>query len=169
MIRPRRLLFFIFTEKDFLRFFFKRLKPNKTSRFPEFPYVSPCGPEMNYVRCDDIPIVFTKVLHIDNETVLSYNNGEERLVFPFSPERVCMQPSTGRVYHPGPVKCGGVGLIKSLIAIEWSKDFHYENGTHEDNDPPTHFTWDGKKYKLSNDLFNVIAQLSALPTNMPEE
>lgn len=125
--------------------------------------MSPCGAEMNYVRCDDIPIVFTKLFQIDNETMLSYNNGEERLVFPFYPERVCMQPSTGRVYHPGPEKCGGVGLIKSLIAIEWSKDLHYEDGAYDDIDPPTHFTWGGRKYTLSNDMFHVIEKISALP------
>lgn len=103
---------------------------------------------------------------IDEETVLSYNNGEERLVFPFSPEDVCMQSSTGRVYHPGPGKLGGVGLVKSLIAIDWSQDFHYEDGSREDVDPPTHFTWQGKKYRLSNDMFEIITNLSAL--SVPE-
>lgn len=27
----------------------------------DFPYVSLCGPERNFVKCDDLPIVFTKI------------------------------------------------------------------------------------------------------------
>ena len=114
------------------------------------------------MRCDDLPIVFTKVLTIDGEAVLSYNNGEDKLTFPFTPSSVCMQPETGRVYHPGPEKTGGVGLVKSLIAIEWSHYFHYENGSSADRDPPTHFTWQGERHKLSNALFSTIGKFSAL-------
>ena len=52
-----------FKEKQFLKFFFTRLKVNDTGRFSkEFPYYSPCGRERNYIRCDDLPIVFTNVL-----------------------------------------------------------------------------------------------------------
>lgn len=53
-----------FKEKHFLQFFFKRLKFNTTDRYRnEFPYLSVCGIERNYVRCDDLPIVFTEVLN----------------------------------------------------------------------------------------------------------
>lgn len=35
----------------------------------DFPYVSLCGPERNYVRCDDLPVVFTKIVEKeDSET-----------------------------------------------------------------------------------------------------
>jgi hypothetical protein len=53
-----------FKEKNFLRFFFRRLRRNELSGKygAAFPFVSPCGPEINYVRCDDIPIVFTNLM-----------------------------------------------------------------------------------------------------------
>lgn len=55
-----------FKDKQFLRFFFKRLRFNATQRYrTEFPYVSLCGTERNYVRCDDLPIVFTDVIAND--------------------------------------------------------------------------------------------------------
>lgn len=55
-----------FKEKRFLRFFFKRLRFNTTDRYQnEFPYISLCGVERNYVRCDDLPIVFTDVIAND--------------------------------------------------------------------------------------------------------
>ena len=40
-----------FKEKDFLYFFFSRVKINKTGRYEKhFPFVSPCGKEKNYIR-----------------------------------------------------------------------------------------------------------------------
>ena len=47
-------------EKKLLFNFFKRLRLNETGRYQtEFKYISLCGRERNYVRCDDRPIVFT--------------------------------------------------------------------------------------------------------------
>lgn len=58
------LFFFCSTEKKFLAFFFQRLRRNDTGLYEEdFPYVSPCGRERNYIRCDDTPIVFTHVIN----------------------------------------------------------------------------------------------------------
>lgn len=55
-----------FKDKQFLRFFFKRLRFNATQRYQnEFPYLSLCGTERNYVRCDDLPIVFTEMIAND--------------------------------------------------------------------------------------------------------
>lgn len=52
-----------FKDKQFLVFFFKRLKRNDTNRYrEEFPYLSVCGRERNFVRCDDLPVVFTEVI-----------------------------------------------------------------------------------------------------------
>lgn len=43
------------------------MKKNDTGRYTEnFPYVSLCGRERNFVRCDDLPIVFTKVVQKQN-------------------------------------------------------------------------------------------------------
>ena len=49
-----------FKDVHFLSFFFRMLKTNNYGRYAqEFPYVSLCGKERNFVRCDDVPIVFT--------------------------------------------------------------------------------------------------------------
>ena len=47
------------SEKKFLEFFFKRLKLNDSGSYAAaFPYLSPCGREKNYIRCDDLPVVY---------------------------------------------------------------------------------------------------------------
>jgi hypothetical protein len=48
-------------EQKLLFNFFKRLRHNETGRYHEFQYLSLCGRERNYVRCDDRPIVFHTV------------------------------------------------------------------------------------------------------------
>jgi hypothetical protein len=39
----------------------------------------------------------------------------------FEPEKICMLPNTGRVYYPATELLGGIGLVKSSVAIELSK------------------------------------------------
>lgn len=149
-----------FKDKQFLKFFFKRMKTNQTDRYREdFPFVSPCGREMNYIRCDDLPVVFATIIEDpdDNNTpgVLTFSGIGDILTFPFEPEKVCMLPESGRIYHPGPEKVGGVALIKSSLAIELSPYFEYRKGT-QDNDPPTHFNWKGICYELNNSMWKFL-------------
>lgn len=141
-----------FKEKKFLAFFFKRLQKNNTDRYVEdFPYLSLCGKERNFVRCDDLPIVFTKLVQKTNgstgkeEDWFGYAHAEDLLMVPFEPERLVMNIDSGRVYHPAPDKAGGIGLVRSKIAIELSAFFSFENG---EQCSPTHFTWKNKKYTL---------------------
>merc|ERR1712126_486069 len=62
-------------DEKFLRFFISRLRLNKTNRYEvEFPYISLCGKEKNYVRCDDLPIVFTKFVSTKPHDLLIYNH-----------------------------------------------------------------------------------------------
>ena len=61
-----------------------------------------------------------------------------------------MSAHSGRVYHPAPEAIGGVGLVKSSLAIEFSSLFDFENG--EENGP-TQFHWQGKIYKLDNEWY----------------
>ncbi|XP_076647800.1 UPF0598 protein CG30010 isoform X1 [Halictus rubicundus] len=144
-----------FKEKKFLAFFFKRLKKNETGRYMEdFPYISPCGPERNFIRCDDLPIVFTKVLQKQNsetgkeEDWFGYAHAEELLMVPFEPEKLYMNIHTGRVYHPAPERAGGVGLVRSKIAIEFSALFNFEKG---EEHGPTHFLWKDESYSLDSE------------------
>ncbi|XP_066481839.1 UPF0598 protein C8orf82 homolog isoform X2 [Tiliqua scincoides] len=143
-----------FKDKQFLAFFFRQLKLNQSGRYEDsFPYLSPCGREHNYVRCDDRPIVFTHLLQGASGEELSYCGGEDRLVVPFQPNKLVMLPENGRVYHPGPEKAGGVGLVKSALAFELSPCFEYEQGPGQ---PPTHFRWQDKRYALTNELLPLI-------------
>nr|XP_033342328.1 UPF0598 protein CG30010 isoform X4 [Megalopta genalis] len=131
------------------------LKKNETGRYMEdFPYISLCGRERNFVRCDDLPVVFTKILQKqDNETGkevdwFGYAHAEEFLMVPFEPGKLYMNIRTGRVYHPAPERVGGIGLVRSKIAIELSTLFKFEKG--EDHGP-THFLWKDERYLLDSE------------------
>nr|XP_023019489.1 UPF0598 protein CG30010 [Leptinotarsa decemlineata] len=145
-----------FKDKNFLRFFFNQLKPNNTNRYKEFPFLSLCGRERNFVRCDDCPIVFTQVLRNlaigSEETRLSYNHAGDFLTMKFQPDKVIMLPETGRVYHPAPERVGSIGLVGYKLAIDFSKLFRFENG---ESNPPTHFTFDGVTYDLDLDWYKM--------------
>lgn len=147
-----------FKEKKFLRFFFNQLRLNNTKRYPEFPYLSICGKERNFIRCDDCPFVFAQVLQKDingaMENHLAYNHAGDLLTLPFEPHKIFMLPETGRVYHPVMERAGFVGLVRSKLAIEFSKHFEFANGEHK---PPTKFKWDGKDYVLESNWYYELA------------
>lgn len=142
-----------FKDKQFLKFFFSRLRLNQTSKYQdEFKYCSPCGKEMNYVRCDDVPIVFTHIIQDGQHgDVLSYGHAGELLTAKFEPEKLYMTKS-GRVYHPANEQTGGVGLVKSSLAIEFSKYFVFEIIDQSDMKSPIEFVWKGINYKLTKEL-----------------
>ncbi|EDW74519.2 uncharacterized protein Dwil_GK19411 [Drosophila willistoni] len=139
-----------FKEKDFLKFFFSRLRMNQTQRFQkDFPYISLCGRERNFIRCDDTPIVFTEQFTKNGDgavEVLSYAHSGQVLTAEFQPEKLYMHPRTGRVYHPAWPQVGGIGLVRSKLAIELSQYFEFSKG----QESPTHFHWQGKKLELQN-------------------
>ena len=158
----------IFTDKPFLAFFFKRLKVNTTSKYSEdFPFISPCGRELNYIRCYDRPVVFQHVVDWHGNTIeyeeiatfsdeqgsqnvteqLSYGGVGCGLVTNFQPHLLHMSPVNGHVYHPASDKVGGYGLVASKLAFWLSKNFIYE---HDDDTSPTHFMWKAIKHKLDN-------------------
>lgn len=151
-----------FKEKKFLRFFFNQLKINTTDRYKEFPYVSLCGKERNFVRCDDYPFVFTHVLKrkFDDreETNLAYNHAGDLLTLKFQPEKIFMLPETGRVYHPAPERAGSIGLVRSKLAIEFSKYFHFDEG---ESNPPTQFVYEDKPYQLDRQWYHDVIKNKA--------
>uniref|UniRef100_A0A8C5WHS7 Chromosome 8 open reading frame 82 n=1 Tax=Leptobrachium leishanense TaxID=445787 RepID=A0A8C5WHS7_9ANUR len=144
-------------DKQFLVFFFKHLRRNETGRYQDdFPYVSLCGHERNFIRCDDRPIVFTHLLPEEHggRTLLSYCGGGDKLTVTFEAEKLVMFPENGRVYHPAPAQCGGVGLVKSSLAFELSACFEYSSGSKDSH--PTHFLWAGQRYALTNELIRLL-------------
>lgn len=186
------------TEKKFLQFFFSRIQVNETDSYPEFPFLSLCGRERNYIRCDDLPLVFTHqvgclplsiyfdvcffqvhamgllqnlymlcmlspLLQTTKETPdgtkeehLAYGNAGDTMTLPFQPSELCMQVETGRVYHPAMDRMGGVGLVRSKLAIQLSTYFIFGDG---DEQPPTHIHWGGKEVKLSQSVVPILESL----------
>ncbi|KAI5641505.1 hypothetical protein NE865_06262 [Phthorimaea operculella] len=140
-----------FKEKKFLQFFFKRIRQNKTGRYEEFPFISLCGRERNFIRCDDVPIVYTHIITKDDKDLLTYGYAGDLLTTEFLPDKIYMLPTTGRVYHPAEEKYGGIGLIRSKLSIELSKSFEFRNG---DNKPPSHFMWKNNLYELDQTWFD---------------
>ncbi|XP_026856789.1 UPF0598 protein C8orf82 homolog [Electrophorus electricus] len=143
-----------FKDQQFLVFFFKHLKVNQSGRYQEhFPFLSLCGRERNFLRCDDQPVVFTHLLSPESthEESLSYCGGGATLTVLFQPESLFMHPVSGRVYHPAPERVGGVGLVRSALAIELSPFFQYSLGE-VNTTQPTHFLWAGQCHMLTNEL-----------------
>lgn len=151
-----------FKDKKFLVFFFERLRSNQTGRYEEdFPFLSLCGRERNFLRCDDRPVVFTHLLPVAAATeggereLLSYCGGAEKLTVAFRPEALYMHPVSGRVYHPCSERTGQVGLVRSALAIELSSSFVY-TGEDGQSGLPTHFLWRGQKHALTNELAGCL-------------
>lgn len=131
------------------------MRLNETGRYNDFPYLSICGRERNYVRCDDYPFVFTNVIEKTtknghNELHLAYNHAGNLLSLQFKPEQIFMLPESGRIYHPATAKVGHIGLIASKLAIEFSKNFIFDNG---ERAPPTKFNYEGNTYLLKFDWY----------------
>ncbi|KAM4906616.1 UPF0598 protein C8orf82 homolog isoform 2-T2 [Sylvia borin] len=145
-----------FKDVRFLSFFFRRLERNPLSPSRRlFPFLSRCGRERNFLRCSDLPVVFTQLLPSERpgEFLLSYNFGGPELTVPFQPGMLTLFPENGRLYHPAPAAVGGVGLVSWALAEEWSAEFGFEEGT---ENPPTRFRWRGKSYRLRGELGEVL-------------
>lgn len=65
---PKNVTTCLKSEK-FLNFFFSRLRANNTGLHEEYPLVSPCGREMNFIKAEDTGIVFT---HVSQAHALEY-------------------------------------------------------------------------------------------------
>ncbi|GAA56036.1 UPF0598 protein CG30010 [Clonorchis sinensis] len=160
------------TDKVFLEFFFARLRPNTTGRYDEeFPYLSLCGRERNFVRCDDRPIVFLDLVQRAeiSHWLLTFGFAQSsKLSVPFQPQHLYMNPNSGRIYHPtinfdDPEKNTVheslvVGLMCSDLALRLADMFEWTQLNHADTGaPPDHFLWEQTVYKLSNALSPYIA------------
>lgn len=84
---------------------------------------------------------------------MAYNHSGNELQLKLEPQKVYMSPESGRVYHPAEHQYGSIGLIRSKMAIEFSKYFEFEAG---EQAPPTHFTWNHTRYTLENDWLKDI-------------
>lgn len=107
----------------FLSIFYRLMTTNTSNDHTDYPYLSPCGRERNFVRADDTPIVF----HTMRDGRLFYAPG---LSVDFRPETLHFSPD-GVLYHEAPV--GGMGRLDAALALElgtsivpWGPYFAYE-------------------------------------------
>ena len=203
---------------------------NTTGHYEDdFPFISPCGREFNYIRCDDLPVVFTHILNSSGHVIqniaeygkgggggegggansssngensskmssvdrnapktstsrsqslpsactpdqtertsdeassetnemLSYGGSGDLLTIPFQPSKLCMLPDSGRVYHAGLGRLGGVGLVKSSLAIELSRFFEYE-ALADERAAPVRFVWRGQVWEIDESVVNALKRM----------
>lgn len=148
---PKNIATSLKSEK-FLNFFFRQLKHNKTEKFVDYPYFSPCGKESNYVKCADMPIVFSELLNDEKHDGKYKLTWGHSLSIPFQPHKLRLSKETGRLYHPFPTKNinkfgnNMYGLLKSHLTISISNRI---NSAAADADAEIwYFEWDGRQYQI---------------------
>uniref|UniRef100_A0A0K0FHL6 UPF0598 protein (inferred by orthology to a C. elegans protein) n=1 Tax=Strongyloides venezuelensis TaxID=75913 RepID=A0A0K0FHL6_STRVS len=128
-----------FKDKRFLTFFFRNLKLNDVKRYDdEFPYLSVCGNELNFVSCNDKPIVYTKWNEDDDTFQINWSNRQQKI----NPANLFMLEN-GRLYHSSTFD--NYGLVRSSLADKFFPMFLFD-----DEGQPTHIKWKGKLMKLDN-------------------
>lgn len=100
-------------DKNFLNFFFRQIQYNKTGYFENYPYISPCGKEMNFIACPDTPIVFK---HLTNEHLIYGGD----LTIPFDPLQLKYVEVSGQLYYP--IKSNLYGRIGKYILEDLSNE-----------------------------------------------
>ncbi|CAL2029243.1 unnamed protein product [Caenorhabditis brenneri] len=104
----------------FLNFFYSRIKVNNTGGYQEtFPWVSLCGIERNFLRCDDTPLVYTEL----DSSEKSLRIGQSSLSYPFQPASLSMT-STGRVYHTSSI--GEKALVSDKLTDKLYHRFQFD-------------------------------------------
>jgi hypothetical protein len=109
-------------DERFLNFFFSRIQEAKPSDLDflvefgyhnDYPFVSKCGKEINYIRPAGTPIVFHTLNHD------GYLKWGGNLQMKFDEQRLAISSRNGRLYHP--LVSEGMkisyGLIKSSVAV----------------------------------------------------
>ena len=75
----------------------------------DYPFVSPCGKELNFIRPVDTPIVFHSLIQRNTDDNYGKNTDEyisDMLIFgnsfyqPFNPNELRLSKQTNRIYHP---------------------------------------------------------------------
>ena len=108
---------------QFLNFFFKQVRRNTTGLYSEYPFISPCGKEMNFILPADMPLVYHDLLFpsVEEEEEEEEVAGKRTkknpsptqkkeaqliyggdLVQAFDPSAMRLSLRSGRLYHPLP-------------------------------------------------------------------
>jgi hypothetical protein len=75
----------------------RNMKPNQTGFFPEMPFVSFCGKEINFISTADrySSLCFKDISWQTNTLMYGGSLQQE-----FKPELLAYNPTSGRIYHP---------------------------------------------------------------------
>lgn len=130
-------------DQKFLEFLYKNLKLNTTGTYvKQFPYLSLCGREKNFIGCEDLPFVIT---NLNNKKNILYVNNVETLNCLFDPKLIYVHHN-GRFYYPLTGKLAtfptSIALFKSSVSIELFESIR------EDRLKEKFFTYKAQSYKL---------------------
>ena len=135
----------------------------------DYPFVSLCGKEVNFIRPAATPIVF----HSLQSNTLYFGG---TLQLPFEPTNLAVSPRTGQLYHKiqhcsSPLQYeksspGEYGLIRSSVAVTLSD--HIKLGSNNDDEIAWSFCLEGNEFLI--DRLPTASEPGewALPTNQAE-
>jgi Domain of unknown function (DUF4505) len=83
---------------------------------PEFPFVSLCAGELNFVRAADRPVVFQRLARAGSEGEVDELVYGASLKTPFLPDELWVSRETGLLHHPSP-QCR-YGSFRTALAME---------------------------------------------------
>lgn len=165
-----------------MEFFFGKLRANETDRyFKKFPFVSLCGLERNFLRCDDLPFVVT---HLDekNDMIRLNQIHSAHWTFHFEPQRLYHNLKTGRLYylfenkeiidnkqmcfqdprrlkHLDKLPCKAA-LVKSDLSIRLMEKMHPVKKSSEENEIESFlFEYKSNTYELNNNSSSKASQI----------
>ncbi|CEF63799.1 UPF0598 protein C8orf82 [Strongyloides ratti] len=114
---------------------------NDTKRYDdEFPYLSVCGNELNFISCDDRPIVFTKWNEENDTFQINWSNRQQKI----NPSNLFMLEN-GRLYHISTFDT--YGLVRSSLADKLFPMFEFD-----EKGQPIYINWKGQTLKLDNNI-----------------
>lgn len=124
----------------FLRFFFSNVRENRTGLHMDYPFVSPCARELNFVQPAATPVVF-----LDLQDKVLWATGE--LKQHFDPASIRVHAGTGRLFHPFQGRhWSGDALLCSHLALQLSHGFVFEDGGTADGG--VMLEWGGERHRV---------------------
>lgn len=124
----------------FLDFFYRNLRSNDTDSHPEYAYVSPCGPELNFVRCAGSPIVFDRLEPASDLPGSAYRLFYNRCALSSDWHAERLHVSTaGDLYYPAPV--GNMGRFSPGLTLELGRSIEWAGANYV-------LTWEGRRIPL---------------------
>ncbi|SPO29604.1 uncharacterized protein UTRI_05426 [Ustilago trichophora] len=123
-----------------------------------YEWISPCGPELNLIRCQDTPLVYRE---LSEEGMLKWGGS---LTEPFRADELMVDASNGYVYHPSPrpsrrrgkqggekekeSRCGKLSLLGSNLVLSRLADGLEIDADAFERGQGGSIEWQGKRYTL---------------------